>query len=483
MGFKRCCSIWWKFICVFTILFSLLTLSLLNPVLEDEYIRTVSNSMLGMPILRQLALLPAAFRHAIDHGPLFIVPIWNPRYASAPGYHSEPGLMPIVTPFQSGYYFSRVSHASVREAVYNPAMQKVADQFITANTSTVPDGYFAPGVLPTLLQLATNDPDRIAHRDLVSAVMPAISEEPTEVPAFKAYPGITASDLKDEALFHNYLPIRPVGAKTVDVFGYAFFRHAFGVELSSHELEQLNEWTTVFQKALINMGTKAGGARCAELAKVFEDKVAASGVGKALVEEATKRGMDGAGHLRKLVFQFVFAGFGGNGPGGALALFKMLKLIEKNPDEYVPLFQKDPSAFVWECLRIHGGGGSGVNPFIVSEASTFTIAQQTFEEKAGRLAGTVMVHANHDPAVFGGGMPTKQGQDAYARAFIPGRENADRILNFVNEPRDIRKCGNMTGCAAAPRFCMGPFLLHRLMVELGSWYVEGRLAAKPKDEM
>ena len=84
-----------------------------------------------------------------------------------------------------------------------------------------------------------------------------------------------------------------------------------------------------------------------------------------------------------------------------------------------------------------------------------------------------------------------------AMTFIPGRENADRMLTFVGELREIRKCNlvcrtktccinlqdrlcfflgvsmlsgdfsswsfdwgpNVTGCDAAPRFCLGTFML------------------------
>merc|ERR1711879_765172 len=166
--------------------------------------------------------------------------------------------------------------------------------------------------------------------------------------------------------------------------------------------------------------------------------------------------------------------------GCALGTYKMLKLIEDKPAEYVPLFKKDPMAFAWESIRIRGGGGSGMNPFIVPETSTYTIAGQTFVEEAGRMGFMVTLHGNHDPKVFGGPGKTKEDRDAYARAFIPGRENADRVLNFMAEPRDIRKCPNMTGCEHAPRFCMGTFICPRMMAQFGSWYVEGRDAGAGK---
>merc|ERR1712187_298138 len=104
-----------------------------------------------------------------------------------------------------------------------------------------------------------------------------------------------------------------------------------------------------------------------------------------------------------------------------------------------------------------------MNPFIVRETSTYTIAGRTFVEEAGRLGGMITLFANHDPKVFGGPGKTKEEKDAYARAFIPDRENLDRILTFMAEPRDVRMCPNMTGCVHAPRFCMGTFLCPRMM--------------------
>eukprot|EP00913_Durusdinium_trenchii_P026097 g24481.t1 len=135
------------------------------------------------------------------------------------------------------------------------------------------------------------------------------------------------------------------------------------------------------------MVSEAGAKHCRELAKVFEDKVAASEFGQRFMQEAERRGMNGIERLRKTVFEFSFAGFGGDGPGGALATMKMLRFIQKSPAKYVPLFQRDPEAFVLEVIRMQGGGGAGVNPWILEATQTFTLGTgNEVTEFAGSLA-------------------------------------------------------------------------------------------------
>ena len=56
--------------------------------------------------------------------------------------------------------------------------------------------------------------------------------------------------------------------------------------------------------------------------------------------------------------------------------------------------------------------------------------------------------ANLDPQVFG----------ERASDFLPGRANADRLLTWNNELRDIRSCPSAAGCPAAPRGCPGTHL-------------------------
>lgn len=75
--------------------------------------------------------------------------------------------------------------------------------------------------------------------------------------------------------------------------------------------------------------------------------------------------------------------------------------------------------------------------------------------------------ANYDPHVFGG---PAQSAD-YAKRFIPGRENADRLLTWVAELRDLNKCPDAAGCAHAPRPCPGTHLALYLATEASKAFV------------
>jgi hypothetical protein len=261
-----------------------------------------------------------------------------------------------------------------------------------------------------------------------------------------------------------------------ELVGYNFFRHAWGIELSMAELQDLKEWTTVFQPFLAGMGTESGGARCGELGKQFEVRLTNSEFGSKFLTEAQRRGMDGEARLREMLFEFVFAGFGGGGPGvGFMVIIALLMTIGKSPEHFVPLFEHDPSAFVLEAARLYGGGGAGMNPFIIPETQSYTLGTGTvFTERAGKQGWAFNTHANRDPAVFGG----PSADQAHANLFSPGRENADRTMTWVSELKDIRKCPNMTGCAAAPRFCLGAFLSQRIAVQVLEFYMQGLV--KPK---
>ncbi|CAE7176503.1 unnamed protein product, partial [Symbiodinium pilosum] len=197
--------------------------------------------------------------------------------------------------------------------------------------------------------LDTDSPSRYAHRDLLSAIMPALAESPETIPEFKPAPGIAVTDLIHDVSRHLIFPFPAVVPhKVQDVFAFNFFRHAFEVDLTEEEIHTLKEWLRVHFRTIFGMGSTAGGAHCAELAKVLEEKVASGKVGQRLMDEAVKRGMNGPERLRKTLFELSFAGFGGDGPGGALATFKLLRLLQRSPATFIPLFKKDPAAFVLE---------------------------------------------------------------------------------------------------------------------------------------
>ncbi|CAE7215135.1 unnamed protein product [Symbiodinium natans] len=453
------------------------------PGVERAYIRAVDTYVVPVPIARHLLQILAQARHIWKvGGGIAVGPVWNPLLSYAiDGPKTGVGLFPSPSAPATGYMVSRISHASVREVHYNPRLKRDSKMFVTVDTAKVPEGYFLPGVLPTLLQLNTDSEARYAHRDLIAAVMPALAENPDTVPDFKPAPGISVDDLIHGVSRHLIFPFPEVVPHVVqDVFAFTFFRHAFEVDLTSDEIYSLKEWLRVHFRTIFGMGSAAGGAQCAQLAKVVEEKVASGKIGQRLMDEAQSRGMNGPERLRKTLFELSFAGFGGDGPGGALATFKLLRLLQRAPQTNIPLFKRDPAAFVLEVVRMHGGGGAGVNPWIAEETRTHTLGTGfAYEETAGSYGSTIALMANHDPAVFGGPHRTEE----FATTFMPGRENADRLLSFVAELRDIRKCPNVTGCVHAPRFCLGTFLVQRLMIQIGTYYIDGLEKQHPREEM
>ena len=88
-------------------------------------------------------------------------------------------------------------------------------------------------------------------------------------------------------------------------------------------------------------------------------------------------------------------------------------------------------------------------------------------ERNGSLAGLSILTANLDPAVFGG-------PNGSAKAFVPGRENADRLLTWVSELRDIRECPSPAlGSDALPRNCPGAELAQSIVVQVTTHFLEG----------
>ena len=82
------------------------------------------------------------------------------------------------------------------------------------------------------------------------------------------------------------------------------------------------------------------------------------------------------------------------------------------------------------------------NPFKVTEDVTRSFRTgRSHTAKAGDFGTLTTSGANVDPAIFG----------SDANEFRPGRENADRLLTWNNELRDIRSCGrHCTFCALTP---------------------------------
>mmetsp|Transcript_67634 Transcript_67634/g.135823 ORF Transcript_67634/g.135823 Transcript_67634/m.135823 type:complete len:463 (-) Transcript_67634:82-1470(-) len=323
------------------------------PGVEREYISVTHRYLGSLAVTSALVYFPVAFRHAMEYGvPICMAPWWNPMLITAIDGHKGDGV------YQAPLFnlAMRVSHASVRAMHYDPKLQRRRDVFVEWNTTRAPPGYFGAGVLPTFLQLNTDDPVRLQRRDLVVATMPALAETPSSVESFQPLPDSSAEELVSEVKRYVRFPVGIVPVKIQDVYAFNFFRHAFEVDLSRAELELLKEWTGVNFYPLLGLGSESGAARSTEIREVLLKRVAEGPFGRRFLAEAARRGVNGEECLRQTLWQFVFAGFGGNAPGGALATKYVLTKIQSAPQTYVPMFRRDPRAFVLESLRMSWRG-------------------------------------------------------------------------------------------------------------------------------
>jgi len=263
-------------------------------------------------------------------------------------------------------------------------------------------------------------------------------DQPSEQAAV-APPGVSPHDGADDKAVQR-------------VLGVTLFRWLFDADVSD-EIELLIEYDALFAPAVFgqfNAGT-AGGARLAEIRGKLEPKVAAGRFGQKFLALATERGMPATARLQEVLWIVLFAAFGGT---GNLAL-QTVKHLLKDPAKYVPLFRKDSEAFMLEAARLYPPVG-GMNFMELREPLEMKLASGgSLRAGAGTWGVTITSGANRDPTVF-----------ADPDAFAPGRANAERLLTWNAELRDIR-------AGTAPRGCPGTHLALRLATAVVAYFVPG----------
>jgi len=396
-----------------------------------------------------------------------------------------PGIILGINP-GFGTELVRVSHASIKQLHYDPVGDRQADIFIGGINSTASAGYFMAGVMPTALQRSTDDPAWLASRDLWSATVPAIQEHPPSAMEFRLPPHLTAEQVCKPVLAFGtsiYWSIFLNGVKfapdeVIDTVGFNFFRQIFGINPTQADMEMIREWTGMVGGLEASSPTEAGAARSLELATIITNKIAHSKFGSKFLDEAERRNLNSAHELRGMVFAFIFAGYGA--PGSSRMAFQIVQKILADPRTNVPLYLKDPSGFIMEFVRFYGGGGGGISNYKTGQTTTWTLGSgHVITEPKGTVSSTAIWPSAWDPNVWGG--PNKDIE--YAKQFIPGRDNADRMLTWLAELRDIRKCPNMTGCTKAPRFCPGAWLSQRLSRQFVDFVVNNCINTKKNDEI
>jgi hypothetical protein len=358
-----------------------------------------------------------------------------------------------------------MSHAAFRKVAYNPSMQRFPEMFILANTTTLHKGYIPDEIMPTFLNLATDDPERLSRRNLVAEVFLATGQDPhKDVKPFEAPSHVTPQDFND-------------AGKVLDMVSYNIFNMMFGLKLKKSELQMLSEWLANMNPIAVALssGSPEKAARVKEINEYFFKAVGETAIGQQYITRCAEKKMDGEKRLKEMVLVLFFAGVGGT----SVLTQSTFNAILRDQATLVPAWKKDPDAVLLEGARLYPPVG-GHNPMKATKADVmdeikYKSGRKTHNQiKEGDMFFSIMNTAHHDPAVFGG--PDKDYE--YAKKFIPGRENADRILTWGAELRDIKSCPTTAGCNAAPRPCPGVFLSYRVARDVISYFVDAGLKEK-----
>jgi len=438
---------------------------------------------LGFLVLGSLHMVPA-------YGPLFVEGfIRCPVIAGPLGAFDGPGLQYGLGQ-SGGFSLARTSHKACKEFYYDKTAGRVENTLIAINTDTAAS-LFAPGVIPTALQLGTSDPRWWNMRDLWSATIPALQQNPAKVGELKfpAFAGLTEAsfckavdgyDPEWSGLLRHADPSKLVPDELSYVVASNFFRELFGTELSKEQVDMLSELQATFGIILMSglAPSEAQAKRSIEVQKMMRDAVATGEWGKGFLAEATRRGLDAPGHLNNLLVSFLLAGVGA--PGSSLFAMRVIAKINEDKKKWVPVYQKDPTAFGLEVVRLKGAGGANSNYFVKKTTKwTLPATGKVVLEKEGTATMTSLLVTGYDPALWGG----PSNDPAHAAKFLPGRENRDRMMSWMSELGDVKKCSNMTGCDAAPRFCPGTFFSQRLTRQVVDFFLEKCLGPTASGEL
>eukprot|EP01062_Namystynia_karyoxenos_P039239 TRINITY_DN28546_c0_g1_i1.p1 TRINITY_DN28546_c0_g1~~TRINITY_DN28546_c0_g1_i1.p1 ORF type:complete len:468 (+),score=150.67 TRINITY_DN28546_c0_g1_i1:86-1489(+) len=343
-------------------------------------------------------------------------------------YGWEPGLGAGMLRFEQVV----LSHEQYVKMIYDPALQRNPDIFINGNITLMPGGLVPSD---TMLQLATDDPERVRRRQLISDAIGALKRHPKR-PELIVPPGVSPKGNSSEVAL---------------LTGLNIFSWMFGVTLDADALGMLQEYTDLMGPVALGFSNGAGSeGRVQEIYARFGQLLGASKVGKEFARRAEERGMDPEARLHELVCVVLFAGYGGTSSYTTATVAR----IRSDPQRYVPMYKRDRQAFLKESARLEPPVGGLV--FKVTRSETVTLGGELSGVEAkfrkGGLAVGWIPCANKDPAVFGGA----EKSEGYALAFDPTRENLDKIMTWNGLLQDIEAGHAPPGTPGhAPRACPG----------------------------
>jgi hypothetical protein len=446
--------------CLCTVLASLALLfsALLVPAIENVAVVTVHTHLSGLPFfLANLLLTGRHFAYCMGDYVVCVKDQVSSDMQQIYGYEAGVGMMvPPASRDPVPIFFSHEAYAAI---AHSSKASRPPDMFVMANKTALP-----PGALPDLepdilLNFNTGTKEHSARRQLLADALPALAQKQTIEPVFSVPDGVKASDA---AVFgQSFAGLRYLSLKRAvfDTVALNLFNWLYGIDVQDLLSEHFEYDTLLAPSALGIPVLATAGQKMASIRKKFFDRVVASQVGKGFIAEAEKRGMDGMKRIDEMVWITMFAGYGGT---SNLAM-ETVKFILKDPAKHVKLFKKDKHAFILESARLHPPVG-GMNPISFENATSFTFrTARTLKVEPGSIGMLWISGANKDPKVF---------KDD-AKAFKPGRLNAERLLSWNNEWGLFSSCETVAGCPAAPRGCPGTFLSARIVTAVVNFFVEG----------
>eukprot|EP00931_Biecheleriopsis_adriatica_P008994 TRINITY_DN110110_c0_g1_i1.p1 TRINITY_DN110110_c0_g1~~TRINITY_DN110110_c0_g1_i1.p1 ORF type:complete len:462 (-),score=93.58 TRINITY_DN110110_c0_g1_i1:281-1666(-) len=398
--------------------------------------------------LAQLGLTGRHFSYCLGDYLGCVKPLAAKEMVDIWGWETGVGLW-VPFSFSQLYHGDKViplhfSHNAYRSWAHDVAAGRPPDMMVLSNKSSLP-----PGVLPELapdilLNFDTGSQEHQARRKLLADMFPSLDKE-AKLQPFKVPPGVKPSESNKKRAVFDYV-------------AYNIYLSLFDVDIAD-ELADHFEYDGLFTPAVIGVPIFGfQGRRMSEIRSKLFRKIETSAVGLRFMAGANERGMYGRQRLDEMVWIAMFAGYGGT----SNLAFETLKMINKDPTIYVPLFRKDPEAFMLESARLHPPV-AGMNPGQYRQPKEIQLATGgTFQVRAGMISMMLSSGANHDPVVFE--EPAK---------FWPGRKNAGRLLSWNNEWDAFSSCETVAGCPAAPRGCPGAFLSLKVATGAVSYFLEG----------
>eukprot|EP00933_Yihiella_yeosuensis_P038236 TRINITY_DN32186_c0_g2_i1.p1 TRINITY_DN32186_c0_g2~~TRINITY_DN32186_c0_g2_i1.p1 ORF type:complete len:494 (+),score=68.74 TRINITY_DN32186_c0_g2_i1:108-1589(+) len=381
------------------------------------------------------------------------------------------------------WILKRFTSAAVKESAYNPKLKRSKDILLLANVSMIPlyiREQALPGIWPTVFSLDTDNSNRTAIRKVWADSLPALLEKYEEEPKFRAPDGVSKMDFRD------------FDARDLTI-ALNYFRRIFGTDVRGNwdpeelltirdEISRFISLTGYYEDTLMGSirNIRFGSAtdyveKFALMRERFESRIFGTKVGKQLIENAEKQGMDGQAVLRHFLFGLFYVGMAATPD----TVTEIMKMIDTDPKTHIRLFKSDPEAYILEACRVHVAvpGMLHIVPGVEhvklgSKADTeFSMVSSgaTFEKPDGDFSSTENAGHNLDPSVFGGGRRNFE----FAKKFLPGRANSGRLMTFNAELIDVKKCKDAAGCVEAPRPCPAIHLALRTIKDVVGFFIAG----------